>query len=313
MIDSVRVLRPDVAAGDRGIDAAPRLRLRRLGDLDRQRRLAGRHVDEDVARLRSRRAPRRRPRNTSRTSFGIADDREDHVGRFGDAARRVGPRRALVEQRLGLRPGAVVDRGGDSRRRSGGRTSSGPSRRCRSSRSAFSRARFRVSFAQVTPSLIPSPWRGRARRPALRGRMPPRAALATPVDQQRLGDSTRCSARKLDAASSSRIAAIDRRRFTRQMQAWFAESLGESQSQCRAAPHFAGDAEYDGRVAVADIPSRPLVVPRRRRLLEFVSLVDYAIFRSTAARAPAVVGKAELQRKVERRADLHRSDRRRRS
>src|SRR5438128_604791 len=45
-----------------------------------------------------------------RTVAREADDGEDHVGALGDAARRVGPGGAGVEQRPGLVLRAVVDR-----------------------------------------------------------------------------------------------------------------------------------------------------------------------------------------------------------
>ena len=86
------------------------LALRRLVDLAGQRRLAGGHVHQHRARPCCPPGAPCGPRKTSRTSFGKADDGEDHVGALGHGLRRVGPGGAGVEQRLALSFAAVVDR-----------------------------------------------------------------------------------------------------------------------------------------------------------------------------------------------------------
>ena len=111
MIDSRASRAADVAAGDRRVDAGHADLGGRLGDLDRQRRLAGGHVDQHVARFRAgQRAVG--PEHHLRTSAGIADDREDDVRGLGDRLGAVGPAGAAgpaaAAARRGVRLNTVV-------------------------------------------------------------------------------------------------------------------------------------------------------------------------------------------------------------
>ena len=125
----------DVAAGDGRVDGVDSFGLGGLGDLDGQRRLAGRHVDEHGPGLAPASVPSG-PSVTSRTSCGIADDREDHVRRRGDRSGRIGELGPLFDQRLGLFGRPVEDRRLIPGRDQVPAHRSSPSLPCRSSRSA---------------------------------------------------------------------------------------------------------------------------------------------------------------------------------
>src|SRR3990172_1018528 len=83
------------------------------------------------------------------------------------------------------------------------------------------------------------------------------------------------------------------------MEARFAHALRQSERQRRAAAHIPGDAEDDGRIAVADVPFSPLRVAVRRCFDELVSLVDGPVLGPPAAWAPAAVGNSIFDGEVE--------------
>ena len=105
-----RLFRPDVAAGDGASTACTFLALAGLGDLDRQRWLAGRHVDEHGPWPGAGERALGAQRDLAHV-VRIADDRENHVGRRGNRPRRIGELGPLFHQRLGLLGRAVIDRG----------------------------------------------------------------------------------------------------------------------------------------------------------------------------------------------------------
>ena len=101
-----RFLRSDVAAGDRSIDAVDAAGGSRLGDLDRQRRIARGHIDEHHARAAA--GQRAIGPQHHRSHIGRkTDDRENNVRGCGDQLRAVCPasakrleRRRLLRVRL---------------------------------------------------------------------------------------------------------------------------------------------------------------------------------------------------------------------
>jgi len=100
--------RTDIAAGHRRVQRADRLEPRPLGDLPRERRLAGRHVHEDRTGARPCEhslLPEQRLAHIP----GKAHDRKDDLARFRHHPRRIGPRCAGLQQRFGLRPRATIN------------------------------------------------------------------------------------------------------------------------------------------------------------------------------------------------------------
>jgi hypothetical protein len=101
----------NVAAGDGRVDAVCAPRGGRLGNLDRQRRLARGHVDDDVALAASGQHALGTEDHT--TNIGReSDDRKDHVRGLGHCLRAVGPLGSPIEQRPGLFLRTVVYGGG---------------------------------------------------------------------------------------------------------------------------------------------------------------------------------------------------------
>ena len=80
-------------------------------DLDGQRRLAGGHVDQDVARLAAGQGPLG-PQHHGSHIGRKADDRKDTSAACGHGLGRVGPNGSSGQQRLGPAPGAIVNRNG---------------------------------------------------------------------------------------------------------------------------------------------------------------------------------------------------------
>ena len=103
-----RILSADVAAGNRGVKSRATRSRGGFGNAPRQRRAGRGHVAEDAPLCQT----MQRAVFTDGDGFhigGIAHDAEDDVGLLGNGAGRVGPARALVQQRGGLAFCPVVD------------------------------------------------------------------------------------------------------------------------------------------------------------------------------------------------------------
>lgn len=77
---------------------------------------------------------------------------------------------------------------------------------------------------------------------------------------------------------------------------------GEVRGQLRAADQTWGDAENDRAIGVAHVPFGALGVAGRRRFLQAVTPVDFAVFRDASSGTPAAVGNAVGDGEIQRRA-----------
>jgi hypothetical protein len=107
--DGPRLASAHVAARDGGIDAEHAFLPGRRGDLDGERRFAGRHVDQDAAGPASGQGALCAQHHGADIAWK-ADDTEYHVAVLGDRARSIRPGGALRQQRFGFVAGAVIDR-----------------------------------------------------------------------------------------------------------------------------------------------------------------------------------------------------------
>ena len=103
----------DITAGDGSVDAQHIFGLGRVVDFDRERRFAGGHVDENVARFRTFKGTVIAEEDFADIA-GEADDGEDDVGVFGHFLGGTGPLRTLSEQAVGLGLGAGVGGEGEA-------------------------------------------------------------------------------------------------------------------------------------------------------------------------------------------------------
>ena len=98
----------DIAARDGGVNALDVFLRRRCGNFDRQRWLAGRHVDEDIALLAAGECALFAQHHRANIGWKTDDGKND-VRLFRDRLGTLCPMCALGNQRLGLGFGARID------------------------------------------------------------------------------------------------------------------------------------------------------------------------------------------------------------